>query len=197
MASGVSISREKLAHLLQANGYFRVDTVAEAGEFAMRGSLVDLIPAGSEDGLRLDFFRRRDRNNSRFQSRNAAQFGTVKEFALLPAVETLMDEDAIRRFRTQYREHVRRRLQPAIRCIRRYPTDGGSSGMDHWLPLFEERLETLFDHLGDDLLVLRDAGTVAAAEQRFDAIKDYYENRVKAQSARPEAIARCRPNCSI
>ncbi|HMU22810.1 MAG TPA: transcription-repair coupling factor, partial [Sphingorhabdus sp.] len=104
LASGVSINREKLANLLQANGYFRVDTVGEAGEFAIRGSLVDLIPAGSEDGLRLDFFGDEVETIRRFSPQDQRSIGTVDRFALLPAVETLMDEDAVRRFRTQYRD---------------------------------------------------------------------------------------------
>lgn len=184
LASGVSISREKLASLLQANGYFRADTVAEAGEFAMRGSLVDLIPAGSDDGLRLDFFGDEIETIRRFSPQDQRSIGTVDRFALLPAVETLMDEDAIRRFRTQYRELFGATatgdpLYQAVSEGRRL------AGMDHWLPLFEERLETLFEHLGDDLLVLRDSATVAAGEARREAIDDYYENRVKALSASP------------
>jgi transcription-repair coupling factor (superfamily II helicase) len=184
LASGVSISREKLAALLQANGYFRVDTVAEAGEFAMRGSLVDLIPAGSEDGLRLDFFGDEIESIRRFAPQDQRSIGTIDTFALLPAVETLMDEDSIRRFRTQYRElfggtATGDPLYQAVSEGRRL------AGMDHWLPLFEDRLETLFDHLGDNLLVLRDAATVAAGDAQREAINDYYDNRVKALSASP------------
>jgi transcription-repair coupling factor (superfamily II helicase) len=184
LASGVSISREKLAALLQANGYFRVDTVAEAGEFAMRGSLVDLIPAGSEDGLRLDFFGDEIESIRRFAPQDQRSIGTIDTFALLPAVETLMDEDSIRRFRTQYRElfggtATGDPLYQAVSEGRRL------AGMDHWLPLFEDRLETLFDHLGDKLLVLRDAATVAAGDAQREAINDYYDNRVKALSASP------------
>ena len=171
LASGVSISREKLAQLLQANGYFRVDTVAEAGEFAMRGSLVDLIPAGSEHGLRLDFFGDEIETIRQFSPQDQRTIGTIKSFALLPAVETLMDEDAIRRFRTQYRELFGATatgdpLYQAVSEGRRL------AGMDHWLPLFEERLETLFEHLGPDILVLRDSATIAAGESRRDAIDD-------------------------
>ncbi len=184
LASGVSISREKLAQLLQANGYFRVDTVAEAGEFAMRGGLVDLMPAGSEHGLRLDFFGDEIETIRQFSPQDQRSIGTIKSFALLPAVETLMDEDSIRRFRTQYRELFGATatgdpLYQAVSEGRRL------AGMDHWLPLFEERLETFFEHLGPDILVLRDSATVAAGEARRDAIDDYYQNRVKAQSASP------------
>ena len=184
LASGVSISREKLAALLQANGYFRVDTVAEAGEYAIRGSLVDLMPAGSESGLRLDFFGDEIETIRVFDPHHQRSAGTIKEFGLLPAVETLMDEDAIRRFRTNYRElhGTTATGDPLYQAV----SDGRRlSGMDHWLPLFEERLATLFDHVGDDALILRDAGTVAAAEQRYDSIIDYHANREKAQTSEP------------
>ena len=184
LASGVSISRERLASLLQANGYFRVDTVAEAGEFALRGSLVDLIPAGSENGLRLDFFGDEIETIRSFSPQDQRSTGTVPRFELLPAVETLMDEDAVRRFRTQYRDLFGATatgdpLYQAVSEGRRL------AGMDHWLPLFEDRLVTLLDHLDKDVLVLRDLATIAAGEARFDAISDYHANRVKAQSASP------------
>jgi transcription-repair coupling factor (superfamily II helicase) len=184
LASGVSINREKLAGLLQANGYFRVDTVAEQGEFALRGSLVDLIPAGSEDGLRLDFFGDEIETIRSFSPQDQRSTGTVSRFELLPAVETLMDQDAVRRFRTQYRELFGATatgdpLYQAVSEGRRL------AGMDHWLPLFEERMVNLFDHLDKDVLVLRDQATMAAGEARFEAIADYHANREKALTASP------------
>ena len=98
------ISRERLASLLQSNGYFRVDTVADAGEFAIRGSIVDLFPAGSEVGLRLDFFGDEIESIRRFNPSDQRSIDQVDHFDILPAVEALMDEDAIKRFRVGYRE---------------------------------------------------------------------------------------------
>lgn len=181
LAAGREISRERLASLLTANGYFRVDTVAEAGEFAIRGSIVDLFPAGSEYGLRLDFFGDEIESIRRFSAEDQRTIDRVDHFDLLPAVEALMDEESIRRFRTSYRDlyGVTATADPLYQAV----SDGRRlSGMDHWLPLFEERMGTLFDHLGDNLLVLRDGGTAAAAQQRLDAIADYHDNRVRAQS---------------
>ena len=184
LASGVSISRERLATLLQSNGYFRVDTVAEQGEFALRGSLVDLIPAGSEAGLRLDFFGDEIETIRSFSPQDQRSTGIVERFELLPAVETLMDEDAVRRFRTQYRDlfggtATGDPLYQAVSEGRRL------AGMDHWLPLFEDRMVTLLDHLGRDPLIIRDQAALAAGEARFEAIADYHANREKAQSASP------------
>ncbi|HEX8447330.1 MAG TPA: transcription-repair coupling factor, partial [Sphingomonas sp.] len=56
LAPGERIGRDRLAALLQANGYVRTDTVADAGEYAVRGGLVDLMPSGALHALRLDFF---------------------------------------------------------------------------------------------------------------------------------------------
>src|SRR3546814_18749014 len=57
--------------------------------------------------------------------------------------------------------------------------------MEHWLPLFEEKLVTLFDHLGEDAVYVRDSGVAGAADARFEAIRDYCANRKQAGSADP------------
>ncbi|MBA4305695.1 MAG: transcription-repair coupling factor [Sphingopyxis sp.] len=184
LTAGREITRERLASLLQSNGYFRVDTVAEAGEFAIRGSIVDLFPAGSEYGLRLDFFGDEIESIRRFKPSDQRSIDRVEHFDILPAVEALMDEEAIKRFRVGYRERfgVTATGDPLYQAV----SEGRRlSGMDHWLPLFEDRMATLFDHVGADALVIRDAGALAAGQSRLDAIADYYDNRVKAQVAEP------------
>ena len=184
LAAGREISRDRLANLLQSNGYFRVDTVAEAGEFAMRGSIVDLFPAGSEYGLRLDFFGDEIESIRRFNPSDQRSVDKIDQFDLLPAVEALMDEESIRRFRTGYRERfsVTATGDPLYQAV----TEGRRlSGMDHWLPLFEERMATIFDHIRADTLIIRDAGAASAGQSRLDAITDYYDNRVRAQVAEP------------
>lgn len=184
LAEGREISRNRLATLLQSNGYFRVDTVAEAGEFAMRGSIVDLFPAGGEFGLRLDFFGDEIENIRRFNPSDQRSIDKIDHFDLLPAVEALMDEESIRRFRTEYRERfgVTATGDPLYQAV----SEGRRlSGMDHWLPLFEDRMATIFDHMGADTLIIRDSGAASAGQSRLDAISDYYDNRVRAQVAEP------------
>jgi transcription-repair coupling factor (superfamily II helicase) len=184
LAEDREISRDRLATLLQSNGYFRVDTVAEAGEFAMRGSIVDLFPAGSEYGLRLDFFGDEIESIRRFNPSDQRSVDKIDHFDLLPAVEALMDEESIRRFRTGYRERfgVTATGDPLYQAV----SEGRRlSGMDHWLPLFEDRMATIFDHVGADTLVIRDGGAASAGQSRLDAISDYYDNRVRAQVAEP------------
>ncbi len=181
---GLEISRDRLAELLQANGYFRVDTTAEAGEFAIRGSIVDLIPAGSESGIRLDFFGDEIDSMRLFDPASQRSSGDAPYFDLLPAVEALMEEESIRRFRTQYRERFGATatgdpLYQAVSEGRRL------SGMDHWLPLLEGKMVTIFDHLDANILALRDSGSDAAMHARMESVADYHENRQRVESSEP------------
>lgn len=181
LAPGERISLDKLAALLSANGYVRTDTVHDSGEFAVRGGLVDLFPSGSEQGLRLDFFGDEIESVRTFDPSDQRTTGRVDGFTLLPASEALLDEDTIKRFRTRYREKFGATAtgDPLYQAI----SDGRRlAGMEHWLPLFEERLETLFEHLPENAVIVRDAGDAGAAESRFEAIADYQANRVRAQS---------------
>ena len=181
---GARIGLDKLATLLSSNGYVRVNTVNDAGEFAIRGGLVDLFPSGAESGLRLDFFGDEIESVRTFDPADQRTTGRVPGFTLLPASETLLDEETIKRFRSRYREKFGATatgdpLYQAISEGRRL------AGMEHWLPLFEDKLETLFDHLPDGAVVIRDAGVPAASESRFESIADYQANRVRAQSSDP------------
>jgi transcription-repair coupling factor (superfamily II helicase) len=184
LAPGERIDRDALAALLSANGYIRSETVADAGDFAVRGSLVDLFPAGMPHALRLDFFGDEIESVRAFDPADQRTIAKVDSFTLLPASESLLDEDSIKRFRTRYRETFGATatgdpLYQAISEGRRL------SGMDHWLPLVEERLTTLFDHLTNSDIIVRDAGSIGAAEARFEAIADYHANRVRAASSDP------------
>ena len=182
IAEGERIEREALIEQLNALGYQRVDTVAEHGEYAVRGSLIDLFPAGEELALRLDFFGDEIDPLRRFDPTDQRSTDKADAFTLMPASEALLDADSIKRFRSAYREKfgataTQDPLYQALSEGRRM------TGMEHWLPLLEERLATLFDHLGDNDLVLRDAAADQAIQGRLEAIEDYYQNRVRAMEA--------------
>jgi transcription-repair coupling factor (superfamily II helicase) len=185
LAPGERIDMEKLAALLSGNGYQRTDAVQDAGEFAVRGGLVDLFPSGESEGLRLDFFGDEIESVRRFDPATQRTIGKAQGgFTLLPASETLLDEKSVKRFRARYREKFGATAtgDPLYQAV----SDGRRlAGLDHWLPLFEERLDTLFGHLSDDDLVIRDAHDAGAADGRFEAIADYYENRKRAQTSDP------------
>ncbi|MEJ7927226.1 transcription-repair coupling factor [Sphingobium sp. AN641] len=176
------IAITRLADMLQANGYVRTETVHDRGEFAIRGGIVDLFPGGEDQPLRLDFFGDEIETVRRFDPADQRTTGSVDGFVLLPASEALLDEETIKRFRGRYRETFGATatgdpLYQAVSEVRRL------AGMEHWLPLFEEKLVPLADHLGDGAVVIRDHGVAGAAQARFEAIRDYHANRVEAKSA--------------
>ena len=193
LAPGERIDRDALAELLRANGYTRVETVHDAGEYAVRGGLVDLFPAGEPQALRLDFFGDEIESVRRFDPADQRTTDRIDGFTLLPASEALLDADGIKRFRTRYRERFGATatgdpLYQALSEGRRL------AGMEHWLPMIEEKLATLFDHLSPDDLVLREAGGDGAADARFEAITDYHGNRVRAEKASPGSYRPLAPN---
>jgi len=182
LAPGERIDRDDLAKLLQANGYVRSETVADAGDFAVRGSLVDLFPSGMDHAMRLDFFGDEIESVRTFDPADQRTIERIAGFTLLPASESLLDEESIKRFRSRYRETFGATatgdpLYQAVSEGRRL------AGMDHWLPLIEDKLATLFDHIGPDDIIVRDAGSPGAVDARFEGIADYHANRVRAASA--------------
>ena len=173
---GAEIGRESLGALLQRQGYGRTDTVIDKGEYAVRGSIVDIFPSGMDEALRLDFFGDELESLRTFDPNTQMSTGRLDSHLLLPASEALLDDDSIKRFRSRYREMfganaTQDPLYEAVSEGRRL------AGMEHWLPLFEDKLATLFDHLGKDDLVVIDQGALAAADERVKDISDYHDQR--------------------
>ncbi|NIJ61083.1 transcription-repair coupling factor [Qipengyuania flava] len=173
---GAEIGRESLGALLQRQGYGRSDTVIDKGEYAVRGSIVDIFPSGMDEALRLDFFGDELESLRTFDPNTQMSTGRLDSHLLLPASEALLDDDSIKRFRSRYREMfganaTQDPLYEAVSEGRRL------AGMEHWLPLFEDKLATLFDHLGKDDLVVIDQGALAAADERVKDISDYHDQR--------------------
>ena len=184
LAEGERIERDRLVELLLANGYQRTDAVHDAGEFAVRGSIVDLFAAGESEAIRLDFFGDEIETMRRFDPADQRSTGKAEAFTLMPASEALLDEESVKRFRARYRELFGANAtgDPLYQAV----SDGRRlAGMEHWLPLFEEKLSTLFEHLAEDDVILRDANSDGALEARAEAIQDYFDNREKAMVAEP------------
>lgn len=166
-----------LIGFLGENGYGRAETVMEPGEFAVRGGLVDLFPPGTREPLRLDLFGDVLESIRSFDAMSQRSTGERDEVVLLPVSEVLLNEESIRRFRGGYRElfgNVAGEdvLYEAVSAGQRHV------GMEHWLPLFHERLETLLDYCGE-AIVTADHQLAEAFQARHELIMDYYDARLK------------------
>jgi transcription-repair coupling factor (superfamily II helicase) len=181
---GMEIGRESLIALLQRQGYTRTDTVVDSGEYAVRGSIFDVYPSGLDHGLRLDFFGDELETLRLFDPATQRSVQPVQSHLLLPASEALLDEDSIKRFRSRYRERfgANATSDPLYQAV----SEGRRlAGMEHWLPLFEDRLVPLFDHLADGDVLVIDAAAAKAAETRLADIADYHASRVEGAARSP------------
>ncbi|MGC2412678.1 MAG: transcription-repair coupling factor [Stellaceae bacterium] len=175
LGRGGHIPLDRLQSFFRNNGYFRTDTVREPGEFAVRGGIVDLYPAGAAQPIRLDFFGDTLESLRSFDPLSQRSTGAIDRFQLRPVSEVLLDDDAIQRFRSRYREAFGAvgsddPLYESVSAGRR------QAGMEHWLPFYYETLETLFDYL-PDAAVSFDYQAAEARAHRLDSIADFYAAR--------------------
>ncbi len=169
---GASISMEQLLNLLNALGYERVSIVREAGEFAVRGGILDVFPIGYDTAVRVDFFGDEIDTLRLFDVVSQKSHDDIKELELIAASEVILNDDTVKHFRTQYRALAGEiskddLLYQSISSKKIWP------GMEHWLPLFYQQTESLLDYLPDCPLLLG-YQTDEALDMRIDAIQDYY-----------------------
>src|SRR6516162_439004 len=175
VAPGHVVPMDSIVAWLEHNGYGRSSTVREAGEYAVRGGILDLFPAGLDQPVRFDFFGDSLESIRSFDAETQRTLLDMRSLDLVPISEFQLVTDTIRRFRMGYvaefgapeRDDA---LYEAVTEGRRHP------GMEHWLPLFQERMDTLFDYL-DGAPVAIEPQAEDAVRERFKQILDYYQAR--------------------
>jgi transcription-repair coupling factor (superfamily II helicase) len=182
-ATGNAVAMDSLVHWLESNGFARSSTVRDTGEYAVRGGIMDLYPSGMVQPVRLDFFGDTLESIRPFDPETQRSSGLLKSLDLVPISEVQIRTETMRQFRqayvTQFGAQTRGdQLYDAISEGRRHP------GFEHWLPLFYDGLDTLFDYVGDAPLVMDSLADDAAGE-RLALIKDYYDARKSAHDANP------------
>ncbi len=177
--TGETLDRDLLVMFLTGNGYTRVSKVMEPGEFALRGGIIDLFPPGHEYAVRIDYFGDEIESLKTFDPLSQISSGTRDELTLQPVGEVMLRQEHIERFRSGYRGRFgavtqEDPLYESISAGRRF------AGMEHWLPLFYERLETLFDYLPEALITM-DERARSTRYDRLELLQDYYQARGAAR----------------
>jgi len=182
-APGNSVRMDELALWLEMNGYARASTVRDVGDYATRGGILDLYPAGAAAPIRLDFFGDTLESIRTFDPETQRSVGQLRSLDLVPMSEARLTTDTIRRFRQAYAAEFGAptpddELYAAVSEGRR------AIGLEHWLPLLYDKLDTLFEYVGDAPFVL-DARAEEAASQRIAQVADAYAARRAAYAQDP------------
>ena len=166
LKTGQTLDIGRLKTDLVDAGYNHVSHVVAAGEFAVRGGIVDLFPMGSEMPYRIDLFDDEIDSIKTFDTDTQRTISPVSEIRLLPAHEFPTDSEAQKIFRSRFREEVDG--NPNDAAVYKAVSNGHfGAGVEYYLPLFfENELETLFDYIGEDALFVA-LGDVHAEANRF------------------------------
>jgi len=172
---GDRIDEAGLRNFLIRMGFSQAPTVTEPGDYAIRGGIVDIYPPGESGPVRLDLFGDMLDGARRFDPATQRTTETLSTVELAPVSEVILDEAAITRFRQNYRIEFGAAgsddpLYEAVSAGRKH------QGIEHWLPFFHDRLETLMDYLPDATFCLDDQ-TTPARLARWEGIVDQYETR--------------------
>lgn len=172
---GEELPLDDLLAVFVRSGYGRSDTVREPGEYAVRGGIVDVFPTGMAEPVRLDFFGDELEAVRRFDAMTQRTTGSLDRVVFRPVGEALLDDEAIQRFRSGYRNQFGAEVaaDPVYEAVSAGQRHGG---MEHWLPLFHDGMETLLDYLGEPAVTL-DHQVEEAAVARFEQIAEYHDAR--------------------
>ncbi len=176
LKTGTHLDLESLRQRLAAAGYASVSQVMEHGEFALRGSLLDVFPMGSPVPYRIDLFDDEIESIRIFDPESQLSKDKLPELTLLPAREFPLHEDGIRAFRQRYRARIEGDPQRSV--IYRDVSDGiASGGVEYYLPLFFDTTASFFDYLPAGSVIAGIDDTPAALILAWEQIGERYEQR--------------------
>ncbi|WP_018979314.1 transcription-repair coupling factor [Saccharibacter floricola] len=180
--AGETLDAAMLAELLVGNGYTRVDTVMERGEFATRGGIFDVFPADASEPVRLDLFGDEVDHIRAFDVASQRSTRELATFSLSPVSEYALDKASISRFQTGWREVFGVSAQQDV--LYRQISEGiHAAGAEHYVPLFHDgdgqHMETLLDYVPNVALSFeRDTPDILST--RLEMIADHYQARCAA-----------------
>ncbi|NUZ09224.1 transcription-repair coupling factor [Pseudoalteromonas sp. McH1-7] len=180
---GDTVDAQSLRETLTQAGYRHVQQVMEHGEFAVRGSIIDLYPMGSPLPFRLDFFDDELDSIRHFDIESQRSNDEIEAIDLLPAHEFPTNAEDIERFRISYREAFGASSEKDS-IYMQVSKGNWPAGIEYYLPLFFDSLATIFDYLPNDAVIMPFGDIESAAHTFWQDVSKRYENR-KVDPLRP------------
>src|SRR2546422_2186497 len=176
LKKGEALALEPFRQRLTEAGYASVSQVVSPGEFAVRGSLLDVFPMGAAAPLRIDLFDEEIEAIRRFDPETQRSLDALPGVRLLPAREVPLDTEAVKDFRRRFR--TRFEGDPTRTSIYRGVSEGlAPAGVEFYQPLFFDSTATLFDYLPADAVIVHDAALPQALLKAWQDIEARYEDR--------------------
>lgn len=176
---GNRLNFDDFLHYASVNGYSRVAQVFEAGEYAVRGDIIDIFPVGTTEPLRIDLFDDEVERIRKFDVMTQRTTGELSSYRFKVMSEVILDANTIKSFRSKYREAFGAdfngdEIYEAVSSGQKY------IGLENWLPFFyDDALPTLFDYLPSAGIIVSDK-VGEAADSKTESIVDYYQARLEA-----------------
>ena len=190
ISTGDQLNPHAIRQQLEQCGYRCVNTVYEHGEFALRGSLIDVFPMGSDLPLRIDLFDDCVESLRTFDPETQRSIQKIEHIRLLPAKEFPLDKEGIQQFQLAWHEQfdVDHRRCPIYRDI----TAGfAPAGIEYYLPLFFDQCVSLFDYLPKNTQLFTYDSIEESGNQYWQQIQTRYQSRsgdIERPILSPEAL---------
>jgi transcription-repair coupling factor (superfamily II helicase) len=171
---GDKLEHGAMIRTLTEHGYLRVEQVAEPGEFAVRGAVLDVFPTGGVQPVRIDLFDDEIESLRMFDAQTQLSSGKTDALRILPAREFPFDDAAIKAFRERFRERfpVDPTRCPVYRMISEAQLP---AGIEYYLPLFFASTVTLLDYLGSGALLIAAEDALAGLDDSWSLVEERYE----------------------
>ncbi|MBQ9235494.1 MAG: transcription-repair coupling factor [Alphaproteobacteria bacterium] len=183
---GQKLEFGEFLHYASINGYTRTEQVFEAGEYAVRGDIIDIFPIGTKEPLRIDLFDDEVERIRTFDVMTQRTSGVLDSYCFRVVSEVVLDDKAVAAFRGCYREAFgaeanNDEIYAAVSEKHKY------IGMENWLPFFyNNQLVSLFDYLPQAHIITAE-NLLDALKSKTESIADYYTARLQDLEIKPSA----------
>ena len=185
LSCGDTLEIEPFTQKLEASSYQRVSQVMEHGEFAIRGSIIDLFPMGSKTPFRIDLFDDEIETIRSFNPDTQRSIEQIEEIKLLPAKEFNFTQQGIDLFRQKFKEYFGSdaRNSHIYQAVSEKQSVGG---LEYYLPLFHSKLTTLFEYLPHNTLFFDFSDAQKNLENSLEQIHQEYQERYQIGQHNPD-----------
>lgn len=177
LKKGDNYSLQTMRQNLTDTGYYLVEQVYEHGEFAIRGSILDIFPSGSNRPIRIELFDNEVESIRYFDPETQLSSEEIEHLRMLPAKEFPTDAKAIEGFRQRYRRQFETVIKEPESIYQQVSHHIMPAGIENYLPLFFDETATLFDYLPTNVQIITFGDIELACEQHLSEIQQRYEDR--------------------